>query len=265
MTPGRYRDWCFTLAGYDMRGFLVAVQFLTRIPIPRSLSASAEDRGRSVAFYPLVGLLLGALMAGLQNALSVVDVGLQSALILLAWVLLTGGLHIDGLGDSADAWAGSHGDRAKALRIMKDSASGPAAVTAITLVLLIKFAALSVLVQKAVWLGAFLAPVLGRMAIVLLFLTTPYVRPEGLGVAQAAFLMRRTAIMVLSVFAIAIAACGPAAISALAAALSLLLILRVMMMRRLGGATGDTLGAACELIETSVVLVVALISDKALG
>jgi adenosylcobinamide-GDP ribazoletransferase len=105
-----------------------------------------------------------------------------------------------------------------------------------------------------------IAPVLGRAAIVLLLLTTPYVRPEGLGAAQAAFLSRRPAIMALIISAVAMTGFGSTGIWALAAALGLLWILRTMMIRRLGGATGDTFGASCELIETAALVVTALIS-----
>lgn len=243
-----------------MRAFWVALQFLTRLPVPRSTTASPEERGRSVPFYPLVGLLLGALLLGMQSLLAETDAGLQSAMVLLVWVLLTGGLHLDGLADSTDAWAGSHGDRDKALNIMKDAASGPAGVTAVTLILLVKFAALSVLIRENTWSALLIAPVLGRAAIVLLLLTTPYVRPEGLGAAQAAFLSRRPAIMALIISAVAITGFGSTGIWALAAALGLLGILRTMMIRRLGGATGDTFGASCELIETAALVVTALIS-----
>ncbi len=242
-----------------MRAFWVALQFLTRLPVPRSTSASPEARGSSVPFYPLVGLLLGTLIVGMQSLLAAADVGLQSALVLLAWVLLTGGLHLDGLADSADAWAGSHGDRDKALRIMKDAASGPAGVTAVTLTLLIKFAALSTLIRENVWQALIIAPVLGRAAIVLLFLTTPYIRPEGLGSAQAAFLPRRAAIASLIISTVAVIGFGSTGIWALAAALGLLLILRAMMTRRLSGATGDTFGATCELVETAALVVTALL------
>ena len=243
-----------------MRAFWVALQFLTRLPVPRSTTASPEERGRSVPFYPLVGLLLGALLLGMQSLLAETDAGLQSAMVLLVWVLLTGGLHLDGLADSTDAWAGSHGDRDKALNIMKDAASGPAGVVAVTLILLIKFAALSVLIRENTWSALLIAPVLGRAAIVLLLLTTPYVRLEGLGAAQAAFLSRRPAIMALIISAVAITGFGSTGIWALAAALGLLGILRTMMIRRLGGATGDTFGASCELIETAALVVTALIS-----
>ena len=245
-----------------MRAFWVALQFLTRLPVPRSTTASPEERGRSVPFYPLVGLLLGALIVGMQSLFATTDVGLQSALVLLVWVLLTGGLHLDGLADSADAWAGSHGDRDKALSIMKDAASGPAGVTAVTLILLIKFAALSVLIRGNIWMALLIAPLLGRSAIVLLLLTTPYVRPEGLGAAQAAFLPRRPAVVALIISIVVVAGFGPTGIWALVVSLGLLLILRAMMIRRLGGATGDTFGASCELIETAALVAIALISGS---
>lgn len=245
-----------------MRAFWVALQFLTRLPVPRSTTASPEERGRSVPFYPLVGLLLGALLLGMQGFLAATDAGLQSAMVLLVWVLLTGGLHLDGLADSADAWAGSHGDRDKALSIMKDAASGPAGVTAVTLILLVKFATLSVLIRENIWMALLIAPVLGRSSIVLLLLTTPYVRPEGLGAAQAAFLPRRPAVVALIIFSVVVTSFGATGIWALVTALGLSLILRAMMLRRLGGATGDTFGASCELIETATLVVIASISGS---
>lgn len=239
-----------------MRAFWTALQFLTRLPVPRSVTAGAEERGRSVPYYPVVGLLLGTLLAGMPVLLAGTDAALQSALMLLAWVLLTGGLHLDGLADSADAWAGSHGDREKALRIMKDAASGPAGVTAIVLVLLIKFSALSVLIREDVWSGLILAPVLGRAAIVLILLTTPYVRPGGLGESQAALMPRGLSAAVLAFVALASALSGWPGVWAAAAAAGLSLALRTMMLRRLGGTTGDTLGAVCELTEAAVLVTV---------
>lgn len=242
-----------------MRAFWVALQFLTRLPVPRSITASPEERGRSVPFYPLVGLLLGGLLLGMQGLLAATDAGLQSAMVLLVWVLLTGGLHLDGLADSADAWAGSHGDRDKALRIMKDSASGPAGVTAVVLVLLLKFTALSVLISENIWMSLVMAPVLGRLAIVFLFVSAPYVRPGGLGADHAMYIPRPAAIIVLILVAALVIAPGGIGLAALTAALGLLLILRIMMIKRLGGATGDTLGAACELIEVAVLTAIALV------
>ena len=243
-----------------MRSWWVALQFLTRIPVVRLANISARERGQSVLYYPLVGLLIGALLVGAHSLLGATDAGLQSALLLLIWVLVSGGLHLDGLADSADAWAGSHGDREKALRIMKDAASGPAGVSAVVLVLLLKFAALSVLIRENVWLALMIAPVLGRLAIVFLFVSTPYVRPGGLGADHAMYIPRLAAIIVLILVAAAISTLGGIGLAALAAGLGVLLILRLMMIRRLGGTTGDTLGAAGELVETIALVAMVLVS-----
>jgi hypothetical protein len=108
-----------------------------------------------------------------------------AALVLAVWVLLTGGLHLDGLADTADAWIGGQGDRDRTLAIMKDPRSGPMAVVIIVLVLLSKFAALQVLLAGDARTVLLLTPMLGRTVIVLLLITTPYVRPEGLGAAYA--------------------------------------------------------------------------------
>src|SRR4030065_833392 len=113
-----------------VRSFFIALQFLTRFPLPALDGPDNRDIGRSLLFYPLVGLFIGAMLIALNEVAAGTSEALRAALLLAAWVLLTGGLHLDGLADSADAWAGAHGDRDKALRIMKDAASGPAGGTA---------------------------------------------------------------------------------------------------------------------------------------
>ena len=133
---------------------------------------------------------IGALLAGLHTALWLIDPGVLAALMLAVWVIITGGLHLDGLADTADAWIGGRGDRDRTLAIMKDSRSGPIAIIAIVLVLLNKFAALQVLLAGDARAVLLLAPVLGRATIVLLLITTPYVRPHGLGRPYANYLPR---------------------------------------------------------------------------
>ncbi len=242
-----------------MRAFWLAVQFLTRLPTPRDLEFNAATRGISVLFYPLVGLLIGALLALLHWPLATTDAGLEAALLLLAWVLLTGGLHLDGLADSADAWLGSHGDRNRALAIMKDPYTGPAGTAAVVLVLLVKFAALSALLWESAWEAVIVAPLLGRAALVALLLTTPYVRPNGIGADHAARLPRIAAALVLVVTGIAVAAWlewdGLWLLAAVAAAIY---GLRFLMLQRIGGTTGDTLGASCEIVEVTTLVTLAL-------
>jgi adenosylcobinamide-GDP ribazoletransferase len=235
---------------------LIALQFLTRIPLPFSFAYHDQALGRSPLFYPLVGLLLGALLAGLALFLQSSPTALAATLVLSAWVLLTGGLHLDGLADCADAWVGGYGDRQRSLQIMKDPASGPIAVTVLVLVLLVKWSALSALLDQQQLLPILLAPLLGRSAILLLMLTTPYVSPKGLAETLLQHLPFAAARIVLAV-AILLALLTLGWLSLLAVAL-MILVVRQTAIKRLGGSTGDVYGAAVELSEAAALLAVAL-------
>ncbi|MBK7982934.1 MAG: adenosylcobinamide-GDP ribazoletransferase [Candidatus Competibacteraceae bacterium] len=246
-----------------MRAFVLALQLLTRLPVPLlGPPPQPQELGLSVLFFPVVGAVIGALLAGLHTALWLADPGVLAGLTLTVWVILTGGLHLDGLADSADAWIGGQGDRDRTLAIMKDPRSGPIAVVAIGLVLLNKFAALQVLLAGDGRTVLLLAPLLGRAVMVLLLVTTPYVRSKGLGEPYALHLPRTSCgLMVLASAVTAVMALGwPGA-----ALLVLLGVgffgLRHGVLARLGGVTGDTLGAACELTETGVLLVSVLVTD----
>lgn len=241
-----------------MKAFLLALQFLTCLPISLKAAPGPADWGRSALAYPLVGLLIGLLLAGLQQLVGHADPLLQAALLTATWALITGGLHLDGLADSADAWVGGHGDRERTMTIMKDPRSGPAAVSTLVLVLLLKFVALAALVKAGAWPVLLLAPVLGRSALVALLLSTPYVRAGGMGSAISAHLPRAAAVLALLLVAAGALVAGMAGALALAAAAVAWLGLRWMMMRRLGGMTGDTLGAAVELTEIAVLIALAL-------
>ena len=246
-----------------IRAFALALQLLTRLPVPSSSSPpQPRELGLSVLFFPAVGLLVGALLAGLHTALWLIDPGVLAALILTVWVLITGGLHLDGLADTADAWIGGQGDRDRTLAIMKDPRSGPIAIVVIVLVLLNKFAALQMLVAGDARAVLLLAPVLGRATIVLLLITTPYVRPDGLGLPYANHLPRLSCGLLVLLVAIATVLLLEWQGGALLAVLGIgFLGLRHGLRARLGGLTGDTLGAACELTETVALLVPALLAD----
>ena len=127
--------------------FLIALQFLTRLPVRLPGTPDERTIGNSLLYYPLVGVVIGVLLVALFLALADAPAGLRAALVLAAWVIVTGALHLDGLADSADAWAGGLGDREKTLAIMKDPYCSPAAVVTLVVVLLLKFAALHSLMQ----------------------------------------------------------------------------------------------------------------------
>ncbi|MBW0237313.1 adenosylcobinamide-GDP ribazoletransferase [Pseudomonas sp. D1HM] len=223
------------------------------MPQPRAL-------GRSLLYYPLVGLLFGVLLWGLNALLAGTPSLLHAALLLTAWVLLSGGLHLDGLADSADAWLGGFGDRERTLTIMKDPRSGPIAVVALVLVLLLKFCALLALIEQQHSVALLIVPLIGRSALLGVFLTTPYVRAGGLGQALADHLPRKAGWWVLGLSAVAcVLLAGVAGLWALGLAAAGFVWLRQLMMRRLGGTTGDTAGALLELLEVGMLVGLALI------
>src|SRR3989344_9460768 len=112
-----------------LRSFLIALQFLTRFPLPAFGRPEDRDVGRSLLFYPLIGFLIGAMLVALNEVAAGTSEALRAALLLAAWVIVTGGLHLDVLADSADAWAGGLGDRQRTLATLKDPRRGPAART----------------------------------------------------------------------------------------------------------------------------------------
>jgi adenosylcobinamide-GDP ribazoletransferase len=246
-----------------IRAFALALQLLTRLPIPSSSRPPRpEELGLSALFFPVVGLIIGALLAGLHTALWLVDPGVLAALVLATWALLTGGLHLDGLADTADAWIGGQGNRARTLAIMKDPHSGPIGIVAIVLVLLAKFAALQALLAGDARVVLLLTPVLGRTVVVLLLVTTPYVRPDGLGAPYADYLPQWSCSLLALLIAVVTVVLLEWQGGILLIALSVVFFgLRHGLLARLGGITGDTLGAACELTETAALLGLALLAE----
>ncbi|WP_336357129.1 adenosylcobinamide-GDP ribazoletransferase [Pseudomonas granadensis] len=235
----------------------IALQFLSSLPIRLPGMPEPEQLGRSLLFYPLVGLLFGLILWAMNMLLAGAPLLLHAALLLTVWVLLSGALHLDGLADSADAWLGGFGDRERTLTIMKDPRSGPIAVVTLVLVMLLKFAALLALIEQGQGLVLLILPVLGRAALLGLFLTTPYVRAGGLGQALADHLPRRAGWWVLGVSALACALM--AGIVAVVICVVMFVWLRQVMMRRLGGTTGDTAGALLELLEMGVLVGLVLV------
>lgn len=231
--------------------FQIALQFLTIIPVSYA-SASDQQLGRSLVFYPVIGLIIGLILSGLVSVLPVSYSLLSAALLLTAWVLLTGGLHIDGLADSADAWLGGIGNKQRTLEIMKDPAAGPIAVVVLALSLLIKLALVEIVISSGETSALIWSIILARTAMPLLFLTTNYVRPNGIGaVLKHCLPVKQVKWMLLITTVIALFCLG---FTPLLLGLFVFLLLRYTMEHRLDGFTGDTAGAMAELLEISFLL-----------
>ncbi len=237
--------------------FLLALQFLTRIPVPINRVVTHEQWGKTVLFYPLVGLIIGYLLALIVILLPENSVNLQAAIVLTFWVLITGGLHLDGLADCADGWAGSLDNPQRSLEIMKDPHSGAIALVTLILVLLLKWVTLSELLRQQNCLSyLIIIPVLGRCAILGLMLSTHYVSRRGLGEKLNAHLPKAAAIAILLVSMIIgfyVMGYGSLIFGGL-----IIFSIRFLSKQRLGGVTGDVYGASVELVETGLLIAVVL-------
>ena len=239
-----------------------AIGCLTIVPFGPRGDIRDADLGGSLLWFPLVGLLIGAGLVGVNVLSSLVLPPLVvAACVLLSWVVITGALHLDGLGDLTDGLYGGR-TRDERLRIMKDPHVGAMAVVSIGLVLILKFALLSSIPSAAMNRTLLVTPCLGRYAIVLLGSTLAYAR-DGAGTA-APFVKYGTKQAWLGATLIALFASGLVfgwrgfglfGIATLGS-----LAMHAVFHRALGGITGDALGASGEVTEALMLLVVALMT-----
>lgn len=208
-------------------------------------------------WYPLIGLVLGSLLTLGDFLLAPLFArGVVDALLILLLVLLTRGLHQDGLADSLDGLAGGHSP-AERLAIMRDSRIGAIGATGLMLALGLRYAGLSALPHPGHWPILVCMPAVGRWAMVVGAGSAPYARPDGgLG---APFLTRLRSVDVMWGAALVAAALlwflGPlGALVGLGLVVSVALGISALARRFFGGMTGDTLGAVNELAETAFLL-----------
>ncbi|MCU4576814.1 adenosylcobinamide-GDP ribazoletransferase [Acinetobacter courvalinii] len=237
-----------------MTPFWIALQFLTVLPIELKTMPSAKQNGQAMLFYPLVGVLLGLILFAFAMLLAKLPIILSAALILVLWIWLTGGLHLDGLADTADAWVGGFGDPERTLNIMKDPACGPIGVLSLVVLCLLKFVALYVLLEQHMAAFLIVLPMLGRSVPLFLFLTTPYIRAQGLGRSITDFMPKKRLWMVFVITIALLCMFKWLGLIVLLVFLVMLFYIRSLFIKRIGGITGDTVGAAIELAETAVLL-----------
>ncbi len=238
-----------------MRTFLLAIQLLTRIPVKIRGELFQEETVRSVTVFPLVGLLVGAAMSLVYYLASLVLPGsLPAWLAVLAALLLTGGLHLDGLMDTADGVFGTH-TREKALAIMRDSRVGAMGVMACVAVLGIKTAALASLNGHQLYPVIILTPVTARTAMVMA-MRYPYGRQgEGVGFPYAGKVGKEH-IMISVFLALALSALimGVEGVVLAAGTWLVAAVMAWWLAERLGGMTGDTYGFLNEIAEVTFLL-----------
>ncbi|MEJ5036652.1 adenosylcobinamide-GDP ribazoletransferase [Acinetobacter johnsonii] len=232
-----------------MTPFWIALQFLTTFPVRLSTMPTPQQNAQALLFYPVVGLLIGGILYGIVLLLHAFPLVLLSSVVLVLWIWLTGGLHLDGLADTADAWVGGFGDKARTLEIMKDPSCGPIGVLSLVIVCILKWSALYVLLQKQLYTALILFPMLGRLVPLFFFLSTDYVREKGLGSQLSQYLVRPMAVAILLLMPLVALSWAWIGVVVIATFYLVLWYLRYKFIQRIGGVTGDTIGASIEMIE----------------
>lgn len=237
--------------------------FLTVLPVPRRWCGESRDLERSVVWFPLIGLVIGGLIAGFDAvATALLPVWPASVLTVIAMVAISGALHLDGLADTADGFLSSR-PRERILEIMRDSRVGPMGVLAIVGMLVLKVAAVAALAPAARFGTVLLLPLAGRTAPVLLMAALKYVRENGLGTAfQRRRDLRAPLLALASLAGAGFLAAGVAGLTAAAAVVGVIAVFALWCRAKIGGYTGDTLGAACELAEVVPALVVLMFAQR---
>jgi adenosylcobinamide-GDP ribazoletransferase len=238
-----------------LRPLLVAFGFLSCLPV-RNGPVEEVELGRSLAWFPVVGLAFGAVLAGAAVLLhDHLPTALLAVCLVALLAVLSGGLHLDGVADVFDGLGGGRGDPERTLAIMRDPHIGAHGAAALVLLLGAKVAA----VHELLWAGSTWAlvcfPVLGRWSAVPLVVFFPYARPQGLGRAMADHSRPWHLILATVLAAACVAWSGVRTLAPAALALALSLVLAVVIWRRLGGLTGDVYGAAIEVAELGFLMV----------
>jgi len=242
--------------------FWIAWQFLTIIPSPRRQEYRSEDLGKSISFFPVVGLFLGLVLFGLDYLLGLfLPSILINVLLVIALVILTGALHLDGFIDTCDGLSVKSSISDK-LKVISDSRVGGFGVVGGCCLILAKFASLVALPQQLRASALILMPILSRWGMVYAISIFPLAKKEGMGwaVKQRA---NWKGMAVATVFSLVIALVllkwwGAGLLAALGL---ILLVVSKYLCSRFGGLTGDTYGAINEFAEVVVLILMLLIGE----
>lgn len=239
-----------------MKGLIVAIQFLTRLPTPR-ITVSGDEFAASMRWFPAVGLIVGAMVAAGGWAGARIDPWTGALCALLLWVAVTGALHLDGLGDIADASGAAHKDRDRLLAVLGDPHVGSFAVVSIALQLIAKLVLLHALLDRQAFVAIALIPFAARIGPLLWSRALPDLH-SGLG-SRFRNAVRPVDFLIWGALLIAAAWVSP---SLLIAPL-VFLFWGWWLMRRIGGISGDGHGAGIEISESLLLAAALLLAHAA--
>lgn len=241
-----------------MKGFLAALQFLTIVRVSRGIDITGEDLGRSMAYYPVVGFLIGLTLVAVRLVFGFfLPSPLVDILVIVALIILSGALHLDGFADTIDGLAGGR-DREKTLAIMRDNKIGSFAVVGLIILLILKVSALMEVPAEIKNAALMIMPVLGRWSTVQLASGFGYAR-SGNGTALVFTRFAGGKEYVISTLITAVILFGLFQFRGLVVMLiiaAVTLFVGLFFKRRIGGVTGDIMGAANEINEVITLLMI---------
>jgi adenosylcobinamide-GDP ribazoletransferase len=239
-----------------LKMFLMQIQFLTRIPVPVKIKFDDKKFAKSMVLSPVIGLLIGIILGGVYYIAQMTGKQLFAAVaVITAEIIITGGLHLDGLADTFDGIF-SNRPKNEILKIMKDSRIGTNGTIALILIILLKAALLVSINNSRLILYLFAMPAVSRMNILWTAGTSDYAGKDGMGKSAVEHSGVAEIIIATAIGCIIGAFCFRwAAIVAVPAAIIFALIFCAYVKRKIGGITGDIIGAVIELTEIVVLFV----------
>lgn len=242
--------------------FLAALRFLTSIPTPWWRGASRKEFAGSLPYYPVIGLLIGLLLAAVYWLTSLfLPIWVSSTIVVTALVVITGGMHLDGLIDAVDGVAASHKDPDIGKDVMKKPGIGAFGAIAVFLILALKIVLVASIPDEWIIAALIVMPVVSRWTMVYTLFAYPYARSQGAGneLKQAtgwfAFLLAT-----LTTLAITIVITEWATLSIIIPVWLFAVIAANYFKRRFDGLTGDTYGAISEMSEVLILVVIVLLA-----
>ncbi len=238
-----------------MQSFITGLQFLSRIRFIKQTTWSDDAFSKSVRYFPLVGAVVGAVLAAAAILFNYLELSLhcKSALLLVLWIYLGGGLTCDGFMDTMDG-VFSGRDRARMLEIMKDSRVGANGMVGFMLLCLLKWSVLIDMPADLLPIALFLAPILGKLAMVIGIVLFPYARPVGIGKMFKLYANGRTLAIAAGLTILCLIPFAPISFASAVPAVAAAMLMGKYVTGVLGGLTGDVYGAITEVTE-AVVLV----------
>lgn len=242
-----------------MDDFLTGLQFLTRISIKTKKQWSLDSFSRSVKFFPIIGGIIGLLLTGIvygaQNFWGVkLPLHLMAVSIILFEIIITGGLHCDGLMDTVDG-VFSGKSRERMLEIMKDSRVGAFGAMSFCLLIVMKYSLILDIEPMLLPIAIFVMPIIGRTAVVMVITLYPYARVDGLGKGLSQCEHKNTLYIAGLIAILLLVPFGKLVLLSSGVAIAFAILVAEYVSKRLGGLTGDVYGAVVELTELVALVV----------